>query len=238
MKVLRIILITTLVAICGVLGLFCYQLNTKVESYNNIQGKWYYYEDYSKIAARNAYDYLADSGYKDVTLPDLEERMKDIKIPVTIEFKAIDKSTGTYTVDILKDEYDAMNDNAYEILEECVGDIISNRLMAAELISKDASEEEQNAMIEEMLGADLGDVIKEHGPKLLPFYEDIEKEIKDSGSYKKNEDFIVSTSDADKKDYIVSRIKDKIIVQVQNEENEEVYIYSKDNSASTDNSAS
>ncbi|MCQ2080820.1 MAG: hypothetical protein MJZ11_04120 [Lachnospiraceae bacterium] len=236
MKVLRIILIVTLTALCAVLGLFSYKLNEKVESYNEIAGDWSYIEDFKSIAARNAYDYLSDSGYKEVTIEDIEGMMSDVKIPVTLSIKTNGKKAGTYEVNILEDDYANASEKAYEVLSECIRDILVKRLMAAEIISKEANEEEQDRVIKESLGMELIDVIKEHGPELLPNYDEIENLKKDNGSFGDKDGFIVSVSDVTGKSYVITRIKDTVVMQGVDVENEEVYIYSKNNSAVSDSS--
>lgn len=229
MKALRVILIITLTVLAGLLGFISYKLYIRVGEYNNIDATWELWADLSSEASHNAYLYLSDSGYKDIAEADLANQMQDIKVPVIMSFDFQDSKSGTYSVEVDEEDYDRINGEAYSILEKCVRDIIVERLKASDLNPKEEASEDD--IISEALGCDLHTFIMEHGPELLPSYDSLCEAYNDSGSFATSDGTTYATSDVTGHKILLSRIKDNLIVQVRDSEDEKVYVYSQVNSS-------
>lgn len=170
------------------LGLICYKQYLLIEQQNKIEGLWAYEMDLSKTASEEAYKFLSGANGISLSKDDVEEAMKDVKVKVSLEFTEDKRHFGTYKETLLKEDYDAAFDLAYEKMASLMAGIMEERLTTAGI---ELSTEEFEKKIVETFDMPLKEYFEKNGPVLLENFDDLNVRINRSGEYEASDGKLV-----------------------------------------------
>lgn len=229
--VLLVILALTVITL---LGLICYRQYLMIEQQNNIEGMWVYELNLSEKASEEAYRFLSGANGISLSKEDVDEVMKDVKVRVCLEFSPGGKNCGTYKETLLKEDYDAAYNLAYEKMADMMTGIMSERLTAAGV---ELSKEDLERKIEEIFGMPLKEYFEKNGPDLLEDFDTLNVEINRSGDYEASYGKLIRYFMSVPYESSFSKTNKVLMIEDYSSDEAKTYIYQKVNSDDFDTGA-
>ena len=97
----------------------------------DLTGEWTGQLDMTGQAAARAYGWLQDIDAVSITLEEMEERMRDLTIQVSLTIEETERSRGNFRCSVSPESYETCKQAAYEVFAEDFRGLVAERLRMA-----------------------------------------------------------------------------------------------------------
>ncbi len=160
----------------------------------DLTGEWTGQLDMTGQAAARAYGWLQDIDAVSITLEEMEERMRDLTIQVSLTIEETERSRGNFRCSVSPESYETCKQAAYEVFAEDFRGLVAERLRMAGY-GGGTDGEAVEALITETFGMSTVSYLMTSGPALLPSLEELQAGYDGSGTYEVSEGVLLRQFD-------------------------------------------
>lgn len=206
-------------------GAICYGVHY-LEKQNIGEGNYVNQYSLAEEAAANAAIWLSDAKEGEADVAALKEKMGALNVNIELQLVKTGLKEGNYTQSVDMESYEECRARVYEVLEEELTAIISERLKRAGF-----EEAEDSSFVKEQIEGALSmsaaEYIAESGVKFMPDYEELLEEFSQQGTYTVEDDKIVWSSAEKTEAQQYMRDEDTLIITAGESEREYPLVYEK-----------